>query len=32
NGTFIGGARITEAALGNGDAVKIGDVTFTFHG
>jgi pSer/pThr/pTyr-binding forkhead associated (FHA) protein len=31
NGTFIGGARITEAALGNGDAVKIGDAEFTFH-
>jgi pSer/pThr/pTyr-binding forkhead associated (FHA) protein len=32
NGTFIGGARITEAALGDGDAVKIGDAEFTFHG
>ena len=31
NGTFIGGARITEATLGDGDAVKIGDAAFTFH-
>jgi pSer/pThr/pTyr-binding forkhead associated (FHA) protein len=31
NGTFIGGARISEAALGDGDAVKIGDAAFTFH-
>jgi len=31
NGTFIGGARITEASLGDGDAVKIGDAAFTFH-
>ena len=32
NGTFVGGARITEAALGDGDAVKIGDAEFIFHG
>lgn len=31
NGTFIGGARITEATLGDGDAVKIGEAAFTFH-
>jgi len=32
NGTFVGGERITEAPLGNGAAVRIGDAVFTFHG
>jgi pSer/pThr/pTyr-binding forkhead associated (FHA) protein len=32
NGTFVGGERITEASLGNGAAVRIGDAAFTFHG
>jgi pSer/pThr/pTyr-binding forkhead associated (FHA) protein len=31
NGTFIGGDRITDAPLGNGDSLRIGDATFTFH-
>jgi pSer/pThr/pTyr-binding forkhead associated (FHA) protein len=31
NGTFIGGARVTEAPLGDGDTVRIGDAVFTFH-
>ena len=31
NGTFIGGTRVTEAPLGNGDSVRIGDAVFTFH-
>jgi len=31
NGTFIGGKRVTEAPLGNGDSVRIGDAEFTFH-
>jgi pSer/pThr/pTyr-binding forkhead associated (FHA) protein/uncharacterized membrane protein len=31
NGTFIGGTRITDAPLGNGDSVRIGDAVFTFH-
>jgi pSer/pThr/pTyr-binding forkhead associated (FHA) protein len=31
NGTYIGGARITQAPLGNGDSVRIGDAVFTFH-
>jgi pSer/pThr/pTyr-binding forkhead associated (FHA) protein len=31
NGTFIGGKRVTDAPLGNGDAVQIGDAEFTFH-
>jgi pSer/pThr/pTyr-binding forkhead associated (FHA) protein len=32
NGTFVAGERITEAPLGNGAAVRIGDAVFTFHG
>ena len=32
NGTFIGSERVTDAPLGNGDAVRIGDAAFTFHG
>ena len=31
NGTFVGGQRVTETALGEGDTVRIGDATFTFH-
>jgi pSer/pThr/pTyr-binding forkhead associated (FHA) protein len=31
NGTYVGGARISEASLRNGDAVRIGDAVFTFH-
>lgn len=31
NGTFIGGTRVTDAPLGNGDSVRIGDAVFTFH-
>jgi pSer/pThr/pTyr-binding forkhead associated (FHA) protein/uncharacterized membrane protein len=31
NGTFVGGQRITDAPLGNGDTVRLGDAVFTFH-
>jgi pSer/pThr/pTyr-binding forkhead associated (FHA) protein len=31
NGSFIGGARVTDAPLGDGDLVRIGDAVFTFH-
>ncbi len=31
NGTFIGSQRVTDAPLGNGDSVRIGDAVFTFH-
>jgi pSer/pThr/pTyr-binding forkhead associated (FHA) protein len=31
NGTWMGGQRITEAILGNGDSLKLGDAVFTFH-
>jgi pSer/pThr/pTyr-binding forkhead associated (FHA) protein len=31
NGTYIGGLRVTDAPLGNGDSVRIGDAVFTFH-
>ena len=31
NGTFVGGERITDAPLGNGDSVRIGDAAFIFH-
>ena len=31
NGTFIGGLRVTDAPLGDGDSVRIGDAVFTFH-
>jgi pSer/pThr/pTyr-binding forkhead associated (FHA) protein len=31
NGTYIGGERVSDAPLGNGDAVRIGDAAFTFH-
>jgi pSer/pThr/pTyr-binding forkhead associated (FHA) protein len=31
NGTYVGGERITEAPLGSGAAVRIGDAVFTFH-
>ena len=30
NGTFVRGERINEAALQNGDAVRVGDASFTF--
>jgi len=30
NGTFVGGQRITETALKDGDAVRLGDAGFTF--
>ena len=31
NGTFVGSQRVTEAPLGNGDTVRIGDAVFIFH-
>jgi len=31
NGTWIGGQRVTEAPLGRGDALRLGDACFTFH-
>lgn len=31
NGTFVGGQRVSEAPLGNGDTMRIGDAIFTFH-
>jgi len=30
NGTFVRGERISEAALKNGDPVRVGDASFTF--
>jgi len=32
NGTFVGGKRVTDAPLRNGDAVRLGDAQFTFRG
>jgi pSer/pThr/pTyr-binding forkhead associated (FHA) protein len=32
NGTWLGGQRVTEAPLGGGDALRLGDASFTFHG
>lgn len=31
NGTWLHGGRITEAALDDGDALKLGDAVLTFH-
>jgi pSer/pThr/pTyr-binding forkhead associated (FHA) protein len=31
NGTWVGGKRVTEAVLGSGDALRLGDMFFTFH-
>jgi pSer/pThr/pTyr-binding forkhead associated (FHA) protein len=31
NGSYIGDERVSDAPLGNGDAVRIGDAAFTFH-
>jgi len=31
NGTWVGGQRVTEAPLGRGDALRLGDAHFTFH-
>jgi pSer/pThr/pTyr-binding forkhead associated (FHA) protein len=31
NGTWLHGGRITEATLGNGDALRLGDAVLTFH-
>ena len=31
NGTWVGGQRVTEASLGRGDALRLGDARFTFH-
>lgn len=31
NGTWVGGHRVTEAPLGRGDALRLGDALFTFH-
>jgi len=31
NGTWIGGQRVTEAPLGPGAALRLGDALFTFH-
>jgi pSer/pThr/pTyr-binding forkhead associated (FHA) protein len=30
NGTFVRGERVSEAALNNGDPVRVGDASFTF--
>jgi len=30
NGTFVRGERVSEAALKNGDPVRVGDASFTF--
>jgi pSer/pThr/pTyr-binding forkhead associated (FHA) protein len=30
NGTFVGGERVSDAPLKNGDAVRVGDASFTF--
>jgi pSer/pThr/pTyr-binding forkhead associated (FHA) protein len=30
NGTFVRGARVSEAPLNNGDPVRVGDASFTF--
>lgn len=32
NGTWVGGQRVSEAPLKDGDSVKFGDAVFTFHG
>jgi pSer/pThr/pTyr-binding forkhead associated (FHA) protein len=32
NGSWIGGQRVSEAALSQGDSVRLGDATLTFHG
>jgi pSer/pThr/pTyr-binding forkhead associated (FHA) protein len=32
NGTWLGGQQVTEAPLGGGDALRLGDARFTFHG
>ena len=31
NGTWVGGQRVTESPLGLGDALRLGDASFTFH-
>jgi pSer/pThr/pTyr-binding forkhead associated (FHA) protein len=31
NGTWLGAQRVTEAPLGGGDAVRLGNALFTFH-
>jgi len=31
NGTYVGGVRVTEAALADGDAIRLGDAQLTFH-
>jgi pSer/pThr/pTyr-binding forkhead associated (FHA) protein len=31
NGTWVGGKRVTEALLGSGDALRLGDALFSFH-
>jgi pSer/pThr/pTyr-binding forkhead associated (FHA) protein len=31
NGTLLNGARITTAALADGDEVRIGETVLTFH-
>jgi pSer/pThr/pTyr-binding forkhead associated (FHA) protein len=32
NGTFLGGRRVAQTPLGNGDTIALGDAPFTFHG
>ena len=31
NGTFLGGRRVTEARISDGDMLALGDAPFTFH-
>ena len=31
NGTYVGGERVTEAVLTDGDAIRLGDAQLTFH-
>jgi pSer/pThr/pTyr-binding forkhead associated (FHA) protein len=31
NGTWVADQRVTEAALGGGDALRLGEALFTFH-
>jgi len=31
NGTYVGGERVTQAVLADGDAIRLGDAQLTFH-
>jgi pSer/pThr/pTyr-binding forkhead associated (FHA) protein len=31
NGTYVGGSRVTDARLADGDSVRLGEAAFTFH-